>query len=68
MGDSLEKSTMSVYIDEFINSVGGVQEDIYILGKYSLKYQRESVMLYTAYFQTAQKKKRQVNIHIQGMW
>lgn len=40
MGDSLEKSTMSVYIDEFINSVGGVQEDIYILGKYSLKYQR----------------------------
>ena len=38
MGDSLEKSTMSVYIDEFINSVGGMQENISILGKYSLKY------------------------------
>lgn len=35
---SLEKSTLSIYIYEFINSTSGVQENTSILGKYSLKY------------------------------
>ena len=36
--DSLGKSTLSLYIYEFINSTSGVQENTSIPGKYSLKY------------------------------
>lgn len=36
--DSLGKSTLSIYIYEFINSTSSVQENTSIPGKYSLKY------------------------------
>ena len=36
--DSLEKSALSIYICEFINSTSDVLENTSILGKYLLKY------------------------------